>query len=91
MGLLQRAAPGRCTRACVWSAHRRAVSSFSVGTYTFTCAKDCAGTTCTISPSGSLGGTLPDVFDRLTCASKVTLMCAPSTLHPDDPHLCVVV
>jgi hypothetical protein len=72
-----RAAPGRCTGA--WSAHRRAVGSFSVGTYTFTCATDCAGNTCYIDKTGNnLKGTLPDVFDRLTCKSKITYMCAPS-------------
>jgi hypothetical protein len=90
MGLLQRAAPGRCTR--VWSAHRRAVGSFSVGTYTFTCATDCAATTCSIykPSSNNYGGTLPDVFDRLTCASKITRMCAPSACAAPGPiPICV--
>ncbi len=71
------AAPGRCTR--VWSAHRCAVDRFSVGTHTFTCGTDCAATTCTITKElSNIGGTLPDVFHRLTCASKIISMCAPS-------------
>jgi hypothetical protein len=53
----------------------RAVDSFSVGTYTYSCATDCAGTTCEIIQKNKyFGGTLPDVFDTLSCASKITLM-----------------
>ena len=78
------AAPGRCTR--VWSSHRCAVGRFSVGTYTFTCATDCGFFSCQISEPGSkTGGTLPDVFHRLTCASKITLMCAPSARAAPRP------
>jgi hypothetical protein len=57
-----------------------AVDGFAVGTYTFSCARDCAGATCAIAkPSSSLGGTLPDAFDRLACKAKITYMCAPGT------------
>jgi hypothetical protein len=55
---------------------RRAVGGFSVGAYTFSCASDCAETTCGIDQQNEgLGGTLPDVFHRLSCASKITFMC----------------
>jgi hypothetical protein len=79
--------------ARVWSAHRRAVDRFSVGTYTFTCATDCAATTCTIDACcKNYGGTLPDVFHRLTCASKITRMCAPSARAAPRPvPICVLV
>ena len=92
---VRRAAP-QCRlplHARVWSAPRCAVDRFSVGTYTFTCATNCAAATCSISKtSGNIGGTLPDVFDRLTCASKITSMCAPPlpALHPDRPPICVL-
>jgi hypothetical protein len=59
-----------------------AVDGFAVGTYTFSCARDCAGATCAIAkPTSSLGGTLPDAFDRLACKAKITYMCAPGTLQ----------
>ncbi len=55
----------------------RAVGSFSVGTYTFSCATDCVGwfLWCNIEMSNrGVGGTLPDVFHILTCASKIVRM-----------------
>jgi hypothetical protein len=60
-----------------------AVDSFSVGTYTFSCVRDCPGSTCIADHPGAGGGrdgggTLPDVFDRLTCAPKLTFVyCRP--------------
>jgi hypothetical protein len=51
------------------------VDGFTVGTFNFSCTRDCASTTCSIYQDGrNLGGTLPDVFDRLACASKIVLM-----------------
>ena len=86
--LVGRAAP-QCRlplHARVWSAPRCAVDRFSVGTYTFTCATDCAAATCAITKgSENIGGTLPDVFDRLTCASKITQMCAHSARAVPGP------
>jgi hypothetical protein len=87
-----RSAARAAARVRVGSTHRRAVGSFSVGTYTFTCATDCAGTPCEIVQFlSNIGGTLPDVFDRLTCASKITRMCAPlcPRCDPDRSDLCV--
>ncbi len=57
-----------------------AVDGFSIGTsYNFSCASDCAGTSCGVDKSGGgLVGSIPDVFHRLACASKIVRMCAPS-------------
>ena len=60
----------------------RFVGGFSVGTCTFSCTSDCSGDTCDVDRSGQrCGGTLPDVFDSLICASKiVSLYCDPPPL-----------
>jgi hypothetical protein len=57
-----------------------AVDGFSVGNYSFSCAKDCLNPTCAIDhhKTKNIYGTLPDVFDRLTCASNITHMYCPS-------------
>ncbi len=52
-----------------------AVGGFSIGNYTFSCATDCGAATCELDQqSKGIIGTLPDVFDKLTCAPKITAM-----------------
>ena len=60
----------------------RFVGGFSVGACTFSCTSDCSGDTCDVDREGQrCGGTLPDVFDSLICASKiVSLYCDPPPL-----------
>jgi hypothetical protein len=69
-----------------------AVDGFSVGTYSFSCAKDCLNPACAIDyDSQNLHGTLPDVFDRLTCASKIIHMYCPSVRSRTMRRVCVRV
>ena len=52
------------------------VDSVSIGAWQWSCAIDCAGTTCTLRPGTGevVSGTLPDAIGRLSCRSKVTAM-----------------
>jgi hypothetical protein len=66
---------GRRARSCAAAC---AADSFSIGGYNFSCKTDClepihVAQPCRIEYDG-FGGTLPDVFGALSCASKITSM-----------------
>jgi hypothetical protein len=82
-----RVLPHRSAPCCAFAAC--AVDGFRIGTsYNFSCASDCAGTTCEINKaSSSLVGSIPDVFHRLACESKIVRMCAPPHSHSEPVQL----
>jgi hypothetical protein len=62
------------------------VPSITIGSWRWSCATDCLGSTCGLSPDVgavySLNGTLPEAIGSLSCRSKIKIMCETTLPFP---------